>query len=84
MTANAAKEAKFLKNHGPGNDGKNAEQDQNAAGNPASFSKDTAKISDEKRREQENVATPQLEIKFSDFTNVAHAYRVVKQMRCGR
>jgi hypothetical protein len=71
-----------LKDHGPGNDGENAEQDQNSAGNPAGFSKNTSEVSDEKRREQENDATPQLEIKFPDFRNVAQAYRVVKQMRC--
>jgi hypothetical protein len=68
-----------LKDHRPGNDGENSEQDQNATGNPARLSKDVTEIGDKDRSEQKNDATPQLEIKFPDFRNVAHAYRVVKQ-----
>ena len=84
MTANAAEEAELLKDHGPGDDGKNSEQEQDAAGYPARLSKNVTEISDKNRGEQKNGATPQLEIKFPDFRNVAQAYRVVKQMRCGR
>jgi len=83
LTANAAEHAKLLKDHGPGNDGKNCEQEQNAAGNPARLSKNVSEIGDKNGGEQKNGATPQLEINFPDFRNVAHAYRVVKQMRCG-
>jgi hypothetical protein len=82
LTANATEEAELLKDHGPGNDGKNSEQKQNAAGNPARLSKNVTEISDKNGGEQKNGATPQLEINFPDFRNVAHAYRVVKQMRC--
>jgi hypothetical protein len=82
LTADAAKQAELLKDHGPGNDGKNSQQEQNAAGNPARLSKNVSEISDKNRGEQKNGATPQLEINFPDFRNVAHAYRVVKQMRC--
>jgi len=53
-----------LEDHGPGNDGENSEQDQNTACDPAGFSKDAAKISNKNDREQENDATPQLEIKI--------------------
>jgi hypothetical protein len=82
LTANAAKEAELLEDHGPGNDRKNSQQEQNAAGNPARLSKNVTEIGDKNRGEQKNGATPQLEINFTDFRNVAHAYRVVKQMRC--
>ena len=82
LTANAAEEAELLKDHGPGNDGKYSEQEQNAAGNPARLSKNVTEISDKDGGEQKNGATPQLEINFPDFRNVAHAHRVVKQMRC--
>jgi hypothetical protein len=47
------------------------------------LSKNVAEIGDENRGEQKNDATPQLEIKWPDFRNVAQGYRVVKQMRCG-
>ena len=82
LTADAAEEAELLKDHGPGDDGKYSEQEQNAAGNPARLSKNVTEISDKDRGEQKNDATPQLEINFPDFRNVAHAHRVVKQMRC--
>jgi hypothetical protein len=83
LTANAAEHAEFLKDHGPGDDGKNPEQDQNAAGNPARLRKNVTEISDEERSGQENDATPQSELNLAYLRNVAHAYRVVKQMRCG-
>jgi len=82
LAANAAKEAELLKDHGPGDDGKYSEQEQNAAGDPARLSKNVTEISDKDRGEQKNGATPQLEINFPYFRNVAHAHRVVKQMRC--
>ena len=58
LTANAAEEAEFLEDHGPGNDGEDPKQEQNSACDPAGFSKDAAKISNKNDREQENVATP--------------------------
>ena len=82
LTADPAEEAELLKDHGPGNDGKNSEQEQNAAGDPARLSKNVTEISYKDGGEQKNGATPQLEINFPDFRNVAHAHRVVKQMRC--
>jgi hypothetical protein len=82
LPANAAEEAELLKDHGPGNDGKNSEQEQNAASNPARLSKNVTEISDKDGCEQKNDATPQSEINFPYFRNVAHAHRVVKQMRC--
>jgi hypothetical protein len=82
LAANAAKKAELLKDHGPGDDGKYSEQKQNAAGDPARLSKNVTEISDKDGGEQKNGATPQLEINFPYFRNVAHAHRVVKQMRC--
>jgi hypothetical protein len=82
LTADAAEEAELLKDHRPGDNGKYCEQEQNAAGNPARLSKNVTEISDKDRGEQKNGATPQLEINFPYFTNVAHAHRVVKQMKC--
>ena len=82
LTADTAEEAELLKDHGPGNDGKNSEQEQNAASNPARLSKNVTEISDKDGCEQKNGATPQLEINFPYFRNLAHAHRVVKQMRC--
>jgi hypothetical protein len=72
-----------LKDHGPGDDGKDCKQEQDAAGDPARLSKNVTEISDKNRSEQKNDATPQLEINLPDFRNVAQAYRVVKtnQMR---
>ena len=84
LAANAAEEAELLKDHGPRDDGEDCKQEQYAAGDPARLSKDVTEISDKNRSEQKNDATPQLEINLPDFTNVAHAYRVVKQMRCRR
>jgi len=80
----ATEEAELLEYHGPGDDGENPEQEQNATGNPASLSKNVTEIGDKNRSGQKNDTTPQLEINFPDLRNVAHAYRVVKQMRCGR
>ena len=82
LPANASEEAELLKDHSPGDYGKYSEQEQNAAGDPARLSKNVSEISDKDRCEQKNGATPQLEINFPDFRNVAHAHRVVKQMRC--
>jgi hypothetical protein len=82
LTADAAKEAELLKDHSPGNDGENPEQEQNATGDPTRLSKNVTEIGDKNRSGQKNDATPQLEINFPDFRNVAHAYRAVKQMRC--
>jgi hypothetical protein len=79
-----AEEAQLLKDHGPGDDGENPEQDQNAAGNPTRLSKDVTEIGDKDRCEQKNDATPQSKLNFPYFRNVAQAYRVVKQMRCRR
>jgi hypothetical protein len=59
LTADPAEEAELLKDHGPGNDGKNSEQEQNAAGDPARLSKNVTKIGDKNRSEQKNDATPQ-------------------------
>jgi hypothetical protein len=42
------------------------------------LSKNVTEIGDKNGGEQKNGATPQLEINFPDFRNVAHAYRVVK------
>jgi hypothetical protein len=83
LTTNASEEAQLLENHGPGNDGKDSEQEQNAARDQARLSKDISEIGDEDRGEQENDATPQLGTKISYFKNVTHACRVVKtnQMR---
>jgi hypothetical protein len=53
-----------LKDHRPGNDGENSEQEQNATGDPARLSKDVTEIGDKNRGEQKNNATPQLEINF--------------------
>jgi hypothetical protein len=63
LAADTPENAKLLEDHGPGNDGENREQEQNSAGNPARLSKDITEISDEKRGEQKNDPTPQLEIK---------------------
>jgi len=82
LTAHAAEQPELLEDHGPGDDGKYSEQEQNAAGYPARLSKNVTEIGDKNGGEQKNGATPQLEINFPDFRNVAHAYRVVKQMRC--
>jgi hypothetical protein len=82
LPANAAEEAELLKDHSPGDDGKYSEQEQNAASNPARLSKNVTEISDKDGCEQKNGATPQLEINFPYFRNLAHAHRVVKQMRC--
>jgi hypothetical protein len=84
LTAKAAEKAEFLQDHRPGNDRENPEQEQNATGHRTSLCKDVTEIGNKNRRGQKNDATPQLEINFSDLRNVAHAYRVVKQMRCGR
>ena len=84
LTADTAKEAELLEDHRPGDDGENPEQDQNAAGNPARLSKDVTEIGDIDRCEQKNDATPQSKLNFTYFRNVAHAHRVVKQMRCSR
>ena len=83
LAANAAEEAELLKDHGPGDDGKNREQEQDAARYPARLSKNVTEIGDENRCGQKNDATPQLVTKFSYFKNVTHAHRVVKtnQMR---
>jgi hypothetical protein len=72
-----------LEDHGPGDDGENREQQQNAARDPARLSKNVTEIGDENRGEQKNDATPQLVTKFSYLKNVTHAHRVVKtnQMR---
>jgi hypothetical protein len=59
LTANAAEEAELLEDHGPGNDGENPEQDQNAAGDPARLSKNVTEIGDKNRSERKNDATPQ-------------------------
>jgi len=56
LTADAAEEAELLQDHGPGDDGKNPEDEQNAARYPTRLSEDTAEISDEDRCEQENDA----------------------------
>jgi len=39
LTANAAEQAQLLKDHRPGNDGKNPKQEQNATGHHARLSK---------------------------------------------
>jgi hypothetical protein len=44
--------------------------------------KNAPQISNEYGAEQENDLTPSVKLIFSHFRNVAHAYRVVKQMRC--
>ena len=59
LAANAAEEAELLEDHGPGNYGKNPEQEQNAAGDPARLSKNVTEIGDKNRSEQKNDATPQ-------------------------
>jgi hypothetical protein len=79
-----------LKDHRPGNDGENTQQNQNASGHPARLGKNIAQVGDKQRGEQRNDATPQLRItaeptpitkireKFPTLETVAHAYRVVK------
>jgi hypothetical protein len=84
LTANAAEEAQLLKDHSPGHDRENTEQDQDPTGNPARLRKNVTEIGDKNRSEQKNDATPQSKLNFPYFRNVAHAYRVVKQMRCRR
>jgi hypothetical protein len=48
-----------LKDHGPGHNGENPEQEQNATGNRARLSKDVTEIGYKNRSEQKNDATPQ-------------------------
>ena len=47
LTAEAAKQAEFLKNHPPGDDGEEKKQSQDAAGYPTGLFKNTAKVGDE-------------------------------------
>jgi hypothetical protein len=44
LAANAPEETELLKNHGPGDDGKNSEKHENAAGDPAGLRENAAKI----------------------------------------
>jgi hypothetical protein len=74
LTADAAKEAEFLKDHRPGDDGENPEQEQDATGNHARLRKNVTEIGDKNRSGQKNDRTPQLDRNnFPDFRNVAHA-----------
>ena len=54
LTADAAEEAELLEDHGPGDDGKHSEQEQNAAGDPARLSKNVSEVSDKDGGEQKN------------------------------
>jgi hypothetical protein len=54
LAADASEEAEFLENHGPRDDGKHKEQQQNSAGDQAGLRKDISNISGEKRGEQKN------------------------------
>src|SRR4029077_15561878 len=61
LTADAAKEAELLKDHRPGDDGENPEQEQNATGNRARLCKNVTQIGDKNRSGQKNDTTPQLD-----------------------
>lgn len=65
LAANAAKEAKLLENHRPGNDGEHTKKDQNAAGDPTGLSEDATEVNDQENREEVNCAIPRKKIKFS-------------------
>jgi len=45
LAADSAKQAEFLENHAPGNDGKEEKQSQNGAGNPTCLFKNAAEVS---------------------------------------
>ena len=47
LAADTAEQAEFLENHSPGNDGKEEQQSQDAAGNPTSLFKYAAEIGGE-------------------------------------
>ena len=47
LTAEAAKQAEFLKNHPPGDDGKEKKQSQDAAGYPTGLFKNAAEVGGE-------------------------------------
>jgi hypothetical protein len=49
LTADTAKEAELLKDHRPGDDGENPEQEQDATGNPARLCKNVTEIGDKNR-----------------------------------
>jgi hypothetical protein len=50
----AAKKAKLLENHGPGNDGKEKQKQKNTAGDQAGLGKDISDIGCEKSGKQKN------------------------------
>ena len=50
----AAEETKFLKNHGPGDDGEDQEKRENSTGDPSGLFENAADVGQEDRAEQKN------------------------------
>ena len=73
LTADAAEEAEFLKNHAPGYDGKQEKNSDNHAGNPARLLEYVSKVDQYNCREQINDVSPQCDEIFGPFRTVAHA-----------
>jgi hypothetical protein len=79
LTPDAAEEPQFLKNHGPGNQRKQKQNEKNAAGDQAGLRKDVSDIVLKNSGEQKNVV-PLSENKFFLGTkNVAYASRGCNQ-----
>ena len=64
FATDAAEETGFLQDHGPGNDGKNGEQKQNAAGNQSCLRQDAEEIGSEQRAKYKNSVYPSVKQKF--------------------
>ena len=60
LTANASEHAELLKNHGPGNNGKEKKQSQNTTRNPSCVAQDASEINEQKTSKQKNTSSPQL------------------------
>jgi hypothetical protein len=73
LTANAGEHSQLLKNHGPGDDGKDKQEQQNAASDPASLRENISDVGGKDRCEQKNDEPLSENEIFLGVRNVAYA-----------
>ena len=75
LPANAAKETEFLKNHAPGDDGKQKENRNYSAGDPTCLLQNISEVNQYNYREQINDVFPSVQRNFAVLQNRSTRYQ---------
>ena len=75
LATDAAEESDLLKNHGPGNDGKQKKNREDDARNPTGVLQNVSEVDQNDCREQIDDVSPQYDENFTTSRTVAHANR---------